>query len=129
MWQGAVGVAPCDGLVSTDYTVARPLEGVHPEYFMHLFKTDQYRTEINRWSRGIVPDRNRLFWDELKAIKSLVPPYDEQVRIVDEIREMKAKTEALVGNIGAMRKLLKEYRSALITAAVTGQIEFPEVMI
>ena len=128
MWQGAVGVAPCDGLVSTDYTVARPLEGVHPEYFMHLFKTEQYRTEINRWSRGIVPDRNRLYWDEFKAIKSLVPPYDEQVRIVDEIRDLKVKTEALVGNIEAMRKLLKEYRSALITAAVTGQIEFPEVI-
>jgi len=128
MWQGAVGVAPCDGLVSTDYTVARPVEGIHPEYFMHLFKTEQYRTEINRWSRGIVPDRNRLYWDEFKAIKSLVPPYDEQARIVDEIRDMKAKTDALGRNIEAMCKLLKEYRSAIITAAVTGQIEIPEVI-
>jgi len=71
MWQGAVGVAPTDGLVSTDYTVAKPLEGVQPRYFEHLFRTSFYKTETNRYSYGIVPDRNRLYWDRFKQMPSI----------------------------------------------------------
>lgn len=33
MWQGAVGVAPTDGLVSPAYVVARPHEGTDTRYF------------------------------------------------------------------------------------------------
>lgn len=79
MWQGAVGVAPTDGLVSTDYTVARPLDGVCCRYFELLFRTEVFKTEVNRFSHGIVPDRNRLYWDSFKQIKVLCPPFNESL--------------------------------------------------
>ena len=37
MWQGAVGLAPVDGLVSPAYVVAKPLPGTEPRYYGALF--------------------------------------------------------------------------------------------
>lgn len=123
MWQGAVGVAPVDGLVSPDYTVARPLPGVEPAYFVALFRSPQYLAEIFRRSKGMVLDRNRLYWDEFKSIPSLVPPLDEQLEIVVALDRLRERHESLTGRVSAAVDRLREYRAALITAAVTGQID------
>jgi hypothetical protein len=80
MWQGAVGVAPVDGLVSPAYVVARPLPGVESRYYEYLFRTAAYTGEVNQYSRGIVSDRNRLYWEQFKQMPSLVPPPDEAGR-------------------------------------------------
>ena len=37
MWQGAVGVAPEDGLVSPAYVVAQPFSATESRYFAYLF--------------------------------------------------------------------------------------------
>lgn len=58
MWQGAVGVAPEDGLVSTDYTVAIPGADALSGYVQVVLKTHRARTEIDKWSHGMVRDRN-----------------------------------------------------------------------
>ena len=47
MWQGAVGVAPVDGLVSPAYVVARPLSHTIAAYFSYLFRTGAYMGEVN----------------------------------------------------------------------------------
>ena len=85
MWQGAVGVAPVDGLVSPAYVVASPRRGIEPRYFSALFRTSAYMLEVNKYSRGIVKDRNRLYWEDFKRIPTPCPPPDEQVRIADAI--------------------------------------------
>lgn len=54
MWQGAVGTAPVDGLVSPAYVVVRPFELVNSTYYSYLFRTDAYMREVNKYSRGIV---------------------------------------------------------------------------
>jgi type I restriction enzyme S subunit len=71
MWQGAVGVVPCDGLVSPAYIVLRPREGVYPEFYNYLFRSEVYKQEVNRYSTGIVSDRNRLYWDKFKQIQNM----------------------------------------------------------
>ena len=68
MWQGAVGVAPVDGLISPAYVVARPLQGTEPRYFECLFRLPAYMSEVDKYSRGIVKDRNRLYWEDFKQI-------------------------------------------------------------
>jgi type I restriction enzyme S subunit len=128
MWQGAVGVALVGGLVSPDYTVAIPLRGVNPKYFEHLFRTGYYKTEINRYSHGIVPDRNRLYWDDFKQIKSILPPFDEQQEILHFLDRETAKIDTLIAKVREHIEKLKEYRTAIISAAVTGKIHVrPEV--
>ena len=78
MWQGAVGVSPVDGLVSPAYVVARPYPGVESRFYAELFRTGAYMSEVDNFSRGIVKDRNRLYWDQFKQMPSPFPQPDEQ---------------------------------------------------
>lgn len=126
-WQGAVGTSPVDGLVSPDYTVAEPSPGVITEYYQHLFRTVEYQTEINRYSHGLCADRNRLYWDEFKQMQSPVPPPDEQRAIVKFINENGARLKSTIETLEAHIERLQQYRQALISAAVTGQMAVPGV--
>ncbi|MCI0390521.1 MAG: restriction endonuclease subunit S [Acidobacteria bacterium] len=119
MWQGAIGVAPIDGLVSPAYVVARPYPEVAPQYYSYLFRTGIYMAEIDAYSTGIVKDRNRLYWDQFKRMASLFPPSDEQAAI---IRFLDYANRRLERAIRAKRKviaLLNEQKQAIIHSAVT----------
>ena len=119
MWQGALGVCPVDGLVSPAYVVARPYPGVEPRYFAALFRTGDYMAEIDSASRGIVKDRNRLYWDQFKQMQSPCPPLAEQAAIV---RFLDWANGRLDRTIRAKRKviaLLTEQKQVIIHRAVT----------
>ena len=104
MWQGAVGIAPCDGLISPAYVVARPLDNVEPRFYTYLFRTTAYMCEVDFASRGIVPDRNRLYWQYFKPMLSPTPPPEEQRRIADFLDAYTAQVHRL---IATKRRLLK----------------------
>jgi type I restriction enzyme S subunit len=119
MWQGAAGIAPERGLVSPAYVVCRAMPGINSGYFSRLFKTDDYLAEIDAASRGIVKDRNRLYWDQFKQICSPLPPASEQAAIT---RFLSWATNRLDRAIGAKRRiiaLLQEQKQAIIHRAVT----------
>jgi len=119
MWQGAAGIAPVDGLVSPAYVVAKPLPHTNPAYFASLFRTDDYLAEIDAFSRGIVKDRNRLYWDQFKQIPTPCPPPEEQAAIA---RFLAWATNRLDRAIRAKRRiitLLNEQKQAIIHRAVT----------
>ena len=107
MWQGAVGIAPCDGLISPAYVVAQPIESVEPRFYTYLFRTTAYMREVDFASRGIVPDRNRLYWQYFKPLLSPAPPPEEQRRIADFLDAYTAQVHRL---IAAKRRLLKAVR-------------------
>ncbi len=123
MWQGAVGVAPEDGLVSPDYTVAVPAHDIVSRYVQFVLKTQRARTEIDKWSHGMVRDRNRLYWAGFRSIRLPVPPVDEQHDILRHIDTGVEIVDSMCSKIDLALERLREYRSALITAAVTGQID------
>lgn len=54
-----------------------------------------------------------------------VPPLDEQREIADHLDRETAKIDALIAKAERFIELAQERRAALITAAVTGQIEIP----
>jgi len=122
MWQGAVGVAPEDGLVSPDYTVAAPSGALCSEYAGQLFRTEKFSAECARRSHGIVWDRLRLYWDGFRDIVLPLPDQPEQRAIVVHIVKETAKLDALSAATERTIALLKERRAALIAAAVTGRI-------
>ena len=122
MWQGAVGVAPQDGLVSPDYVVATPTGTLSPQYAGLLFRIDRFSAECARRSHGIVWDRLRLYWGGFRDISLPLPPADTQKEIADYIVDATAKLDALGFATERTIALLKERRAALIGAAVTGQI-------
>lgn len=126
MWQGAVGVAPVDGLVSPDYTVAEAASCLRPEYAGLLFRTASFSAECGRNSQGITWDRLRLYWDGFRDIFIPLPPLAEQDEILEAVQMEAAKIDRLRTATEHSITLLKERRGALIAAAVTGQIDIPE---
>lgn len=119
LWQGAVGVAPVDGLVSPAYVVAKPHSGTNSRYYAYLFRTAAYMNEVNKYSHGIVTDRNRLYWDEFKQMPSVFPPPDEQAAIANYLDHHGALVSQYVRNKRRLIELLKEQKKAVIQQAVT----------
>ena len=119
MWQGAVGVSPVDGLVSPAYVVVRPYAGTDTSYFNCLFGTQAYKAEVNKYSRGIVADRNRLYWDDFKQMSSIVPSLDEQSKIAAFLRSQDRQIAKLIRGKRRLIELLNEQKQTIIHRAVT----------
>ena len=119
MWQGAVGVAPVDGLVSPAYVVMRPLPEVDCRYFSYLFRTASYMNEVDAYSRGIVKDRNRLYWQDFKRMSSHVPSIEEQRHITIFLDAVGSKAQRFIRNKRRLIELLKEQKQNVINQAVT----------
>lgn len=119
MWQGAIGIAPVDGLVSPAYVVARPYSAVEARFFVNLFRTPVYMAEVDNCSRGIVKDRNRLYWDQFKQMLSPCPPPDEQAAIVRFLDWANGRLERAIRAKRRVIALLNEQKQAIIHRAVT----------
>ena len=65
----------------------------------------------------------KLETSTLRRFPLLLPPLPEQAAIAAYLDEETAKLDALVGKVEEAVERLQEYRTALITAAVTGKID------
>lgn len=130
-WMGALGCSPLDGLVSPAYNVYRlRVEGrVLPSYYDHLCRIPSHRTAMKAHSTGVWESRLRLYPDAFLAMSLPVPSVDEQRAIVEFLDHRLAQWDGLVAEAERGIALLLERRTALISAAVTGQIDVrPESM-
>ncbi|MFF5676326.1 restriction endonuclease subunit S [Streptomyces hygroscopicus] len=64
-----------------------------------------------------------IYVPDLQMLRIPLPPLDEQRKIVKRIREQNARIDRLSDAVRRQSALLAERRQALITAAVTGQID------
>ncbi len=64
-----------------------------------------------------------IYVPDLQMLRIPLPPLDEQRQIVKQIREQNARIDRLSDAVRRQSALLTERRQALITAAVTGQID------
>lgn len=123
-WQGSLGISEHRGIVSGDYEVANPLTKRLLPQFAHLFlRSPRMVVEYSVRSTGIRPSQWRLYWDQMGSIEMPVPTNAAQVEIVAHIREQTTKIDSLLAESERFIELARERRSALITAAVTGQID------
>jgi type I restriction enzyme S subunit len=122
-WQGAFGAVTVDGLVSPAYVVAEPADDFCTGYIEHLLRTPMAIEEMRRYSRGIADFRMRLYWDYFRDLKVCLPPKKEQGAILEHLGKETGRIDLLTEKTQLSIDFLKERRSALITAAVTGQID------
>lgn len=120
-WMGAMGIARQPGIVSPAYNVYQPVAELDPEYVDLLVRTPRFVEEITRYSKGVWSSRLRLYPEGLYEAWLPVPPLDEQQAIVKHVQTETQKLDALAGATERTIALLQERRSALISAAVTGQ--------
>jgi len=123
---GLFGIAMQDGLVSPDYAIFDARQDLFAPFFLSLFKMEVVGTRFRLSSRGLGTGSSgfmRLYTDDFGAISVAVPPRAEQEDIV---RYIEATTNKIGGAITLKQDqitALKEYKSSLINAAVTGKIK------
>ena len=121
-WQGAIGVVRVDGQVSPAYVVAAPRAEIHGAYFEHLYRTEGFIREMDRFSKGITDFRKRLYWDEFKQLMTLLPPISEQIEIAEFVERIGHKTAQASASALAEIEKLRELRHVLVAQTVTGQV-------
>ena len=122
-WMGAMGVVRQPGIVSPAYNVYQPVPELDPEYMDLLVRTPRFAEEITRYSKGVWSSRLRLYPEGLYEAWLPVPPKDEQRAITAHIQTATKKINDFAQATERTITLLQERRSALISAAVTGQLK------
>ena len=122
-WMGAMGTAPVKGIVSPAYNVYEPGPRLAPAYIDALVGLPVFAQEVTRYSKGVWSSRLRLYPEGFFEVHLPVPPQEEQRAVVEHIARETAKLDAVRAATERTIALLKERRSALIAAAVTGQLD------
>jgi type I restriction enzyme, S subunit len=123
---GLIAVTPQDGLVSPDYAVFVPSKNAFAEYYVHLFRTDLLGSVFRSVSTGLGTGSSgflRLYSEAFLALWLPHPSISDQRSIAYFINRETKKFEAIRNETTHSIELLKERRAALISTAVTGQID------
>ncbi|WP_165950234.1 restriction endonuclease subunit S [Actinomadura sp. GC306] len=112
-FQGAIGLSHSRGLVSPDYLVLRPEEGVEGRYIHHLFRSAWFIGEMTSRLRGIGGTESgsvrtpRINAEDLGEIKTSLPLLTQQRRIADFL-------DGETARIGELRKARWRQKSLLV---------------
>ena len=121
---GAIGVSEDDGKATGEYAVCKPRsDEAVPEYYAYLLRCMARRNYIYVLCPSVRERAPRFRFVRFAPVKLPVPPREEQLEIVDRIERATARMKNLIAQTERSIDLLREKRSALITAAVTGKID------
>ena len=121
-WMGAMGVAWQEGIVSPAYHVYTPKPAMYPDYVDLLCRAKPFVAEVIRFSKGVWSSRLRLYPESFLDMRLAVPPLEEQKEMVRRMAVFADQDRQFQKSLNDSISLLRERRSALITAAVTGQL-------
>jgi type I restriction enzyme, S subunit len=120
-----VAVATEDCLTSADMYAMSSRHGDDHRYLMYFMLARPFHTFATLASLRVkMPKVNR---EELGEAPFLRPPIEEQRAIAAYLDEQTAKIDTLMEETERLVELGRERRAALITAAVTGQIDVQEM--
>lgn len=94
---------------------------VSNDYLAELMMTTSFQRSLQLFSSGSTASGIKS--ERLAHLFGLAPPAQEQAEIVKVVRSLAEESKTVSESVLASVELLREFRSALITAAVTGQID------
>lgn len=123
---GRACLAPTLGvrmITSVDNTILKVGSEVSPQFLVYLLSSAPWLSWIDALCRVGGGFRMRISRTMLGNIRVPFPPLPEQTAIAAYLDKETAKIDALVGKVEEAVERLQEYRTALITATVTGKID------
>ncbi|MBR9923925.1 MAG: restriction endonuclease subunit S [Gammaproteobacteria bacterium] len=124
-WMGALGVSDLRGIISPSYGVYRSLRaGAFNQRFLEwLLRTTPFIEQYNKISTGLHTSRLRLYPHMFLGMPMAFPNRDEQDSIVTHVENEAEKIDKAISIKQEQIAKLKEYKTSLINAAVTGKIK------
>ncbi|WP_342655910.1 restriction endonuclease subunit S [Shewanella algae] len=107
------------GIISSAY-MAVSLRNIDSNYFSWLMRSYDLCKVFYGMGGGV---RQSLKFEDVRRLQVLVPSKEEQTEIAAHVDKQLAHNDSLVEKTERSINLLKERRSAFITAAVTGQLD------
>ena len=120
-WMGSLGLSDYRGIVSPSYTVMKPLKKNNHKYIHYLLRSKIYIPQYKRLSYGVREGQWDLRFEDFKELPCLIPPLDEQNKIVKYLDLNKQSSDNQISIEEKRIELLKEYRQSLISEVVTGK--------
>jgi type I restriction enzyme S subunit len=117
-WQGSMGIAPCDGIVSPAYFVFNFRIANHA-YGQALLRSKPYVAHFGQASDGVRVGQWDLTIPGMRQIPVLVPSPDEQAAIVRFLDYANRRLERAIRAKRKVIALLNEQKQAIIHRAVT----------
>jgi type I restriction enzyme S subunit len=121
-FQGGIEWCNFSGSISSAYVMLIPNEKVYPGFFKHLFKSNSYIQALQS-TTNLVRDGQALRFSNFTLIDLPEVPIEEQKVISDYLDIKLLEFDSLIEQVVNCINLLQERRSALISEAVTGQID------
>jgi type I restriction enzyme S subunit len=117
-WQGSMGIAPCDGIVSPAYFVFDFRIANHA-FGQKLLRSKQYVAHFGQASDGVRVGQWDLTIAGMRQIPVLVPPPDEQIAIVRFLDHANHRIDRFIKAKKRVIALVNEQKQAIIHRAVT----------
>lgn len=120
---GTTAVVPddLDGANCVDLIIIRRSDNTLPDYAAYFANSDPAKLQYGSGSEGALQQHFNI--DTAKSLLVPLPPLPEQQVILQHLREEESKLERANRLLQKSVDVLTEYRSALITHAVTGKID------
>ena len=124
-WMGALGVSEVAGIVSPSYGVYRRIKNnsFNNKYLEWVLRSNRYIEHYNKVSTGLHSSRLRFYAHMFLDMFLGFPSKAEQDEIVAHIEVAAGKIDAGIAIKQRQITALKEYKTSLINAAVTGEIK------
>jgi len=104
-----------------DVCILRPAHcGVSTRWLSHFINAPQFRSSVYQLQSGST--RKRISRKNLGALNLLVPPTNEQHRLVDAIESYFSRLDDAVASLERVKRNLKRYRASVLKAAVEGRL-------
>ncbi|MBN3892706.1 MAG: restriction endonuclease subunit S [Nostoc sp. JL31] len=101
-----------------------PIEDINPNFLLYMLCCSSMQYQINRLNfSGLQPV---LLIGTIRNLILQIPPIVEQNQIVNWLNTTTAKIDLAIAKIEKEIKLIQEYRTTLISDAVTGKIDVRE---
>lgn len=124
---GVFFAAKQDGVITFHYGIYTPESNVSSKYFELLFHTRAYCGIYAGASNGMTVGLQNLSNQGFYDIRSICPPYDEQLAIIKQVEIWEAKYRVLIALVEKECSELSDLKKVIIAAAVLGKLKVPSI--
>lgn len=119
--KSSVNLMSRDACCGGDIILFRAEHKVDARYMGYAMNCSPVAAQKAMMGRGITI--MHIYRDQLKNLTLALPPLHEQILIAEFLDQETSRIDAMISKLTTAVERLQEYRSALVTAAVTGAID------